>query len=83
VNSKDIKCPHCHWKPKPGPHWHCLECGSDLDHFVNVGRCDHCGYSHDKTYCLEELGGCGQSSPHLDWYGSFDQDLAEIDIFNS
>ena len=48
--------------------------------FNNLGRCNYCGYNHDKTYCPEEYGGCGLSSPHLSWYGEFDQGLSELNI---
>lgn len=76
------KCPVCEWSPNPGKHWNCLECGVDMDHFDNVARCSNCGYTHELTYCPEHLGGCGQSSAHMDWYGNFDRKLREIDIFN-
>lgn len=76
------ECPHCQWVPTPGEHWNCLECGSDLDHFDNLGRCNNCGYNHQKTYCPEEMGGCGKSSPHIEWHGDLDAGLAKINIFN-
>jgi len=53
-----------------------------MDHFSNVGRCESCGYNHEKTYCPEEMGGCGQSSAHIDWYGDFEEGLSKIDIFS-
>lgn len=82
MNESKPKCPVCQWEALAGKHWNCHECGSDIDVFANVGRCDVCGYTHDVSYCPEHLGGCGQSSPTLDWYGDFDRRLREIDIFN-
>lgn len=82
MDRNNIKCPACNWTPPEGRHWNCLECGADLDHFNNLGRCNQCGYNHDKTYCPVEIGGCGQSSPHLDWYGNFEEGLSKINIFN-
>jgi hypothetical protein len=78
-----VKCPICSWNPSADEHWHCLQCGNDIDHFKSVGRCNQCQYTHELTYCPEEKGGCGQSTPHLDWYGSFNEGLSKINIFNN
>ncbi len=80
--SQEVECPHCQWTPESTPLWNCLQCGKDLDHFESVGRCSNCGYTHENTYCPSEFGGCGNSSPHIDWYGDFEEGLAKIDIFS-
>ncbi|MCR9154010.1 MAG: hypothetical protein ACPGVV_10270 [Croceimicrobium sp.] len=77
----NAKCPNCSWSPPEGAHWNCLQCGQDIDHFTNVGRCSSCGFTHENTYCQAENGGCGQSSSHIDWYGDFESGLSKIDIF--
>lgn len=75
-----ISCPNCEWLPQNNPDWNCLQCGMDIDLFENLGRCSHCGYNHEKVYCLEEYGGCGKSSPLIDWYGDLDAGLEKLDI---
>lgn len=75
------KCPHCQWQERGTKDWNCLECGQDLDQFANLGRCEHCGYNHRLVYCPEEYGGCGQSSPLIEWYGNLDQGLEDLGIY--
>ena len=75
-----VNCPNCDWKPDSEKLWHCLECGDDMDMFENLGRCDHCSYNHDRTYCPVEYGGCGESTAHLAWYGEFDDGLKKLNI---
>ena len=66
-----IACPHCAWEPDGRPYWQC-HCGHSWDTFETAARCPNCKFQHETTQCIDGAGGCGQSSPHLDWYGGLD-----------
>ncbi len=82
MSDPKAKCPQCAWQERQEKDWNCLQCGQDIDLFDNLGRCEYCGFNHQKVYCPQEYGGCGESSALIDWYGNLDEGLAELDIFN-
>ncbi|MEL6719464.1 MAG: hypothetical protein AAFP82_12170 [Bacteroidota bacterium] len=67
-----ICCPKCDWEPDGGEYWMC-NCGFVWDTFSTAARCPSCGKQHEETQCIDHVGGCGQFSPHLDWYRNLDK----------
>ncbi len=58
-----IECPKCEWMPDGKPHWRC-SCGHTWNTFETKAKCPACGKQWENTYCP----GCGETSPHKDWY---------------
>lgn len=75
-----VKCPKCNWEPKDEAVWTCISCGYDWNLFTTAARCPRCQEQNDDVYCIEWLGGCGEVSPHLDWYEGLDSGLVEINV---
>jgi hypothetical protein len=69
-----IRCPLCHWQPRPGSRWYCTDvghpeyffagCGTAWNTFQTAGLCPGCGHQWRYTACMR----CGQMSLHQDWY---------------
>lgn len=78
VEKIEIICPKCDWKPDGGAHWTC-DCGHRWNTFDTAGRCPNCKKIWKDTQCPgpQEPGGCGQWSPHIDWYRNLDQLLRD------
>lgn len=72
----EIACPKCNWEPDGGAHWQCT-CGHVWNTFDTAARCPSCRFQWKDTQCIDWVGGCGQSSPHLDWYRNLDELLRE------
>ena len=64
---KEIYCPKCNWNPPHEPLWMC-DCSFVWNTFETNGKCPQCNKKWDVTQCLQEFGGCGQFSPHKEWY---------------
>lgn len=75
-----IHCPKCSWSPMPDSQWNCEYCGHASQLFDNAGECIQCGFMHEQIYCIEWEGGCGESSPLLDWFSGIDERLDELNI---
>ena len=58
-------CPDCKTPPNSHQKWLCF-CGESFNHFVNIGKCSHCGYIHEFTEC-QQLD-CKSITLHLNWY---------------
>ncbi|SKC78971.1 protein of unknown function [Ohtaekwangia koreensis] len=58
-----IQCPRCEWQPDGEKHWAC-GCGYSWNTFETKGKCPSCKKQWADTRCP----GCGQMSPHKDWY---------------
>jgi len=71
-----IACPKCDWEPDGGEYWGCT-CGHTWDTFKTAARCPACGKQYRYTQCIGYVGGCNQSSPHIDWYRHLDDWLRE------
>lgn len=76
----EIKCPKCDWKPGIETVWDCENCSFSSDLLKNGGECSQCGFRHEYMYCIEWEGGCGESSPILDWFADIDKGLDELNI---
>ena len=72
----EIKCPKCDWAHDGGEHWWC-ECGHRWDTFETAARCPSCKKQWEVTQCPTDPGGCGEISPHLEWYRGLDDWLRE------
>jgi len=72
----EIKCPKCDWAHDGGEYWWC-ECGHRWDTFETAARCPNCKKQWEVTQCPTDPGGCGEISPHLDWYRGLDDWLRE------
>ncbi|MFT3946624.1 MAG: hypothetical protein QM763_06585 [Agriterribacter sp.] len=73
-----IRCPKCSWKPDGGAHWQCT-CGTIWDTFSTGARCPGCGRVWEYTQCVDRLmGGCSQTSPHLNWYEGLDDAINQL-----
>ena len=71
-----IFCPRCHWKPRPHHRWICEpSCRHTWNTFDTRGQCPRCLKQWTETQCLTSSSGCGQFSPHEDWY--HDEDGAD------
>lgn len=75
-----IKCPKCYWKPHENSKWTCESCGWEWNVFQTLARCPTCDYEHPEIYCLEWEGGCGEVSPHLNWYEGLDDELLKLNV---
>lgn len=72
-----IACPKCAWEPQPTDQWPC-SCGHTWHVFDTGGRCPACKKQWDMTQCFDsDAGGCGEWSPHLDWYKNLGDWLKE------
>lgn len=71
-----IACPRCHWEPDGGAYWQC-SCGHVWDTFQTGAKCPSCGKQWKYTECPDFAGGCGGSSPHIDWYHDSDERIEE------
>ena len=69
-----IQCPACEWQPDGKKNWGCSNCGHVWDTFTTRGVCPKCKTKFETTWCP----GCGQSTPHTDWYKTAEQ-LAAIE----
>lgn len=78
-----IKCPNCSWHPEKGDFWICEHCKMDFDMFEEGGKCPYCRHQHEDALCPSWKGGCGEVSPHLDWYSDIDKGMQELNIFRS
>lgn len=65
-----IRCPKCSWEPDGDSHWVCQVCNTRWNTFETRGRCPSCGKVYEDTACIKRRGGCGEMSPHADWYES-------------
>ena len=73
----EIYCPKCHWEPDGGAHWQC-RCGHVWDTFETAGTCPQCRYRWQVTVCPPTPGGCGVTSPHIDWYHGLEALIEEL-----
>ena len=72
-----IACPKCSWEPKPTDMWRC-SCDHVWHTFDTYGRCPVCNKQWRETMCHHpRKGGCGQWSPHIDWYRDLEEWLRE------
>jgi hypothetical protein len=62
-----ISCPKCGWEPDGGSYWVCSVCKTKWNTFETRGCCPGCGKIYEETWCPGNKG-CGQVSPHADWY---------------
>lgn len=69
----NISCPKCSWTPKSDDIWFCT-CGTLWNTFDTAGRCPTCHHQWEFTQCHSDVG-CGEWSPHLDWYPKLDERL--------
>ncbi len=60
-----VICPDCKTPPHSHHEWLCF-CGHSFNHFINIGKCSHCGYIHEFTEC--QHSDCKSISLHLNWY---------------
>lgn len=58
-----VQCPACEWQPDGEKHWSCT-CGHVWNTFKTRGKCPSCKTQWEMTWCP----GCGQSTPHEEWY---------------
>lgn len=76
-----IACPKCEWEPDGGKYWAC-SCGHIWNTFETAAKCPACGKQWKLTQCVRFKGGCGQLSPHEDWYrdleGLLESELEEV-----
>lgn len=63
-----ISCPKCGWEPDETCKWRCSVCKTVWNTFTTKADCPGCGKVYEDTICLKSKGGCGQISPHKDWY---------------
>jgi hypothetical protein len=70
----NISCPKCSWKPNADDLWQC-SCGHIWNTFSTGGHCPACAQKWLHTQC-HRIPGCGQWSPHLDWYPGLDEALS-------
>lgn len=63
-----ISCPKCGWEPDETSRWQCSVCGTLWNTFETRAHCPGCGKIYEETACPRRRGGCGQMSPHADWY---------------
>jgi hypothetical protein len=63
-----ISCPKCGWEPDDTCKWMCSDCRTVWNTFETRARCPECGRVYESTVCLIKKGGCGEISPHADWY---------------
>ena len=73
----EIYCPHCHWEPDGGAHWQC-RCGCVWNTFETAAVCPRCRYRWADTVCPTPPGGCGATSPHIDWYHGLAEQIAAL-----
>ncbi len=82
--SEKIACPKCNWEPDGGAYWVCT-CGHIWNTFDTAARCPKCNKQWEDTQCINHAGGCGQFSPHIDWYKHLDEwlkkELKTIEIY--
>jgi len=64
----------------PDTQWSCEYCGHQSHLLDHAGECAQCGFRHEHIYCIEWEGGCGESSPLLDWFPDLDEGLGELNI---
>jgi C4-type Zn-finger protein len=76
-SSIEIYCPRCQWEPDGGAHWRC-HCGHIWNTFDTAAVCPHCRYRHRDTSCPAQPGGCGQVSPHIDWYHGLSEAITKM-----
>ncbi len=80
---REVCCPACGWQYDYQAHWDCL-CQNHWDMISTGGRCPDCFKDWEKIRCPEEAGGCGVSSPYMDWYGDLNKWLStEIHELNT
>lgn len=63
-----IRCPKCYWEPDKNCRWRCSDCKTVWNTFATKGKCPGCGKVYEITSCLKSKGGCGEISPHANWY---------------
>jgi len=81
-----ISCPKCEWKPDGGSYWQCSICKTKWNTFETRAHCPGCGKVYDVTVCPKSRGGCGELSPHDDWYEEVEKPKNEFSfksIFSS
>ena len=71
---KNISCPKCSWKPNANDVWQCT-CKHTWHTFKTIGQCPSCKKIWLHTQC-HSIPGCGQWSPHLDWYHDLNEALS-------
>ena len=72
-----IHCPRCQWQVDGAIHWMC-SCGWAWNTFDTAGVCPQGQRRWRNTTCPTVAGGCGRTSPHVDWYHSLDKMVDEI-----
>lgn len=77
MTEEKIACPKCDWEPDGFPYWMCDSCATTWNTFDTAARCPGCGKQFKETQCIDQAGGCGQVSPHLEWYHHLDNWLKE------
>jgi hypothetical protein len=68
-----IRCPKCDWEPDGKPRWACSVCKTRWNTFETKGQCPACGKIYTETSCSSTGGGCGESSPHSEWYEYYNE----------
>ena len=68
-------CPECKTRPHSQNEWLCF-CGERFNHFVNIGKCPHCGYNHEFTECQQI--DCKSITPHLNWYPPVTENIKKL-----
>lgn len=63
-----IRCPKCYHEPNGRDLWICDVCKTRWNTFSTAGKCPTCGKVYETAVCPTRSGGCGQMSPHEDWY---------------
>ncbi len=63
-----IRCPKCTWEPDETCIWVCSVCKTRWNTFDTHGQCPTCSEIYENTQCMRSKNGCGQFSPHEDWY---------------
>ena len=72
-----IACPKCDCEPDGRPYWMCDSCFTAWNTFETAARCPSCSKQFKETQCIPGASGCGQISPHIDWYRDLDNWLEE------
>jgi hypothetical protein len=70
IGNESVSCPNCGWEPRETDLWICDVCNTKWNTFETHAKCPGCGKIFADTQCKRSSGGCGQMSPHADWYKS-------------
>lgn len=73
VDNAYVSCPKCDWEPSKEDIWQCDICRTKWNTFETHAKCPGCGKVFIDTQCMRSKGGCGQMTPHADWYKPVDE----------